>query len=286
MNFGVNVFKIESLLNYNNPAKKIDSLSLLDPIDQIKYSINLGIKDFEVVYDIHLMSGVVSLEEKIERMVELKVKYNLTYSVHLPFTGIDLSYPDLGIRKAYSEMMVKVIESCAPLNPELYVIHLTGSLGSKIVKSLGEDICTINSVVQTLADFSRYVVEEIIRKSKIDPSQIAVENTRFPFYLLEKIIYDYGLSICMDAGHLTAGYSGTYTLKSFFEKYQDQIAEIHLHDAYCRCKNGIEETKDHLPLDSGDMNWIDFINYLQLKNFNKRIILEMNWEETLLSLKR
>lgn len=93
--FGITIFGIKSLLNNNELAKKI--YRLLDSIDQIEHSIDFGIEDFEVSYEALLMAELVNLEEKIEKMLHLKKKYNLTYLVHLSFIGIDLCHPDFGI---------------------------------------------------------------------------------------------------------------------------------------------------------------------------------------------
>jgi sugar phosphate isomerase/epimerase len=67
---------------------------------------------------------------------------------------------------------------------------------------------------------------------------IAIETLDYPFEIIETIISDLNLSVCMDLGHLIIHGEN---LKRVAEKYLDKTSIIHLH--------GVENNKDHLALD-------------------------------------
>jgi sugar phosphate isomerase/epimerase len=70
------------------------------------------------------------------------------------------------------------------------------------------------------------------------PSRLfCVETLDYPFALVDSIVYEFGLSVCMDIGHiLLQGYS----LDAYLARYQDRVRVFHVH--------GIRENKDHRDL--------------------------------------
>ena len=66
----------------------------------------------------------------------------------------------------------------------------------------------------------------------------AVEILSYPFEEVHDIVAEYGLSICLDIGHVMR-IGGDPT--DLFDTYRERISVIHLH--------GYVGEKDHLPLD-------------------------------------
>jgi hypothetical protein len=66
---------------------------------------------------------------------------------------------------------------------------------------------------------------------------LCVETLDYPFALVDPIVYEFELSICLDIGHtLLKG----YPLDAYLSKYHDRIRIFHAH--------GIRENKDHRDL--------------------------------------
>lgn len=280
MKLGIGTFHVEKLMK-NKKANAENIMEIFNPVNFIEEYIEIGIRNFEIIWDINLLCNNKFAGKLLNRLVELKNKYKLTYSVHLPFRGVEFSYPNIQVGYAYADLMIKIIERLENIYPEVYVIHPFGELGKKFGK-LGSG----SFFIKYLSSFSTRVLEKILDDTKILPRRIAVENLKYPFDVLQNTIYELDLSVCMDAGHIVAGYSGECTIKDFLYKYFDRIAEIHLHDAYNRSTPGDVKIKDHMALGSGDLDYSWLINELNMLNYNKRIILEMEEEDAVISFNR
>jgi hypothetical protein len=77
-----------------------------------------------------------------------------------------------------------------------------------------------------------------IISSGISADFLAVETLDYPLAWLDSVIYELGLSVCLDLGHLwLAGQNPSVQ----YQKYQPQTRILHLH--------GLENGKDHRALD-------------------------------------
>jgi sugar phosphate isomerase/epimerase len=79
---------------------------------------------------------------------------------------------------------------------------------------------------------------EKILTGGIAAKSIAVETLDYRFDLLDDILAELNLSVCLDIGHLIAH---EYDLNALFHKYCDITTIIHLH--------GVKNGRDHLALD-------------------------------------
>jgi sugar phosphate isomerase/epimerase len=66
-----------------------------------------------------------------------------------------------------------------------------------------------------------------------------VETLDYPFALVDPIVYEFELSVCLDIGHILLQ---GYPLDAYLAKYHDRIRVFHAH--------GIRENKDHRDLGS------------------------------------
>jgi sugar phosphate isomerase/epimerase len=163
--------------------------------------------------------------EEISALSNLSQELDLTYNIHLP-TDISIGDPDPIKQQHAVDTLIRVIEHVAPLLPTTYTLHVPyhNDLDDKDKISRWQ-----NLVHQNLT--------KIIKRSGVG-NLIAVETLDYPFEIIETIIYDLNLSICMDLGHLIVHGE---SLKRVSDKYLDKTSIIHLH--------GVEYCKDHLALD-------------------------------------
>jgi len=154
---------------------------------------------------------------------EISLNQQLGFNVHLP---IDIFLGDKKDETRYlaCSAIKKVIRRTLPLNPSLYTLHLD------LRDMTGQDHADIEGwkarITQSL--------EEIMGEG-IEPNRISIENLDYPFSWIEDIIERFGLSICLDIGHIL---SYGQDLQNFFEKYLMATSIIHLH--------GFENGVDHL----------------------------------------
>jgi sugar phosphate isomerase/epimerase len=128
-------------------------------------------------------------------------------------------------------------------------------------------------------------IEELIKLTHLDPKIIAVETVDFPFKFMRKIVDERDLSICLDTGHLLAGYSGSYTVMEFLEENIDRIIDIHLHDGYHKeAGKGVEIAKDHLPLGEGKLPITDMFDFLSRNHYSHPIVFELTLSQATRSL--
>ena len=274
MRFGINTLSKGLNKGISNEMTSFDMASIktyLNPINRIKRGIEDGFNHFELSYDINFLLPGIFNKEIIMEMLTLKEKHEITFSVHLPFKAIDFSYPHPDVNEAYAKLMSDVIKNVTSLEVEAFVLHATGKLAEKAMETPAGE-----SVVKHLLEFSSKAIVRILNDTKIESNKIAVENMAIPFNLMDDMIDDLGLSICMDAGHILSGVSGDYTLKSFLDEYYDKIAEIHFHDGYNRFELGEHASKAHIALGKGDMDPVWFINELKRRGYDKSIVFEMS----------
>jgi len=101
-----------------------------------------------------------------------------------------------------------------------------------------------------------------------------------------EIAEEYDMSICVDTGHILAGYSGEIGVEEALIKSSRRLREIHLHDAYKRVENDRITVRDHLPLGSGDLNVRSFLKTLKQIEFSGHIILELGLNDAKSSIER
>ncbi|MBW2020126.1 MAG: sugar phosphate isomerase/epimerase [Deltaproteobacteria bacterium] len=189
--------------------------------------------------------------DDIEHLVTITKEQGLTYHVHLPI-DIFLGDPNPGIRARGVGMIQKIITLTSPLEPSTYTLHL----------SLNND----NS--QDGANFEQWKmrlcssIEEIL-KTGVAPTKISVETLDYPFELIEDVLEAFGLSVCLDLGHLILyGHS----IADYVKRYLAQTTVVHLH--------GVKDGTDHLSLDVLGKNEMETICGI-LKNFSGIVSIEI-----------
>lgn len=145
-----------------------------------------------------------------------------TYTVHLPL-DIQLGSSDETERRKSVDRCLRVIACMNSAEPFAYIIHFHGDRRGK---SPSRNI----SLWQTNLEKS---IEELL-ESGIAPRDLCVETLDYSYKLIEKLVFDYDLSICLDIGHILLN---AHPLDAYLDCYIEQCRVIHLH--------GISEGKDH-----------------------------------------
>jgi sugar phosphate isomerase/epimerase len=161
----------------------------------------------------------------IAELGRLAGEFDLSYNVHLP-TDISISDRDPARQREAVETMVRVIELVHPLCPSALILHvpyIEESLKEHNVKSWQDRV---------------YKNLEKILSAVENKKIIAIETLDYPLELLEDIIVDLGLAICLDLGHLMVY---DYDVLEVFNKYSFKTSVLHLH--------GVESGRDHTTLD-------------------------------------
>lgn len=268
---GVHTFSLKELREAESSK---EFYSAIDPVEQMKKSIGHGFRHFEITYDINMLMPGFQILKKTDELKLMKKDYGLTYTVHLPFRAVELCYPDNGVKQAFVNLIVKAIHVMEPLIPEAYVVHGNGKLGEKAGRFPDNSY-----IMKYITKQTEEVLHSIIDKSGISPGRIAIENLNFPFAVLDDVINKTGVNVCMDVGHLAAGFSGSFTIKTFLEKYYEKIINIHLHDGYNRMTDNGRLTASHLGLGKGDVDYVRLLNELKQRGYDKSIVLEMKFDD-------
>lgn len=150
---------------------------------------------------------------------------DLSYTVHLPL-GLSLGAVDEEDRRRSVEKALHIVELTSPLHPAAYVVHFEGERRGP----------TPSDNMTGWTKGIRASVAELLG-SAIQPRLFCVETLDYPFALVDPIVCEFDLSVCLDIGHvLLQG----YPLDAYLANYQDRIRVFHAH--------GIRENKDHRDL--------------------------------------
>ncbi|CAB1061238.1 hypothetical protein D1BOALGB6SA_6011 [Olavius sp. associated proteobacterium Delta 1] len=161
----------------------------------------------------------------ITELCRLAGEFDLSYNVHLP-TDISITDRDPARQQHAVETMMRVMELVRPLDASALILHVPFS-----EKSYDEPIAANwrDRVYKNLENILSAVENNNI---------IAVETLDYPLDLLEDIIVDLDLAICLDLGHLMLY---DYDVLEVFNKYCFKASVLHLH--------GVENDRDHMTLD-------------------------------------
>ena len=196
------------------PDLYVPNVKMLGPfVDEIELLL------FESAPVASLLSKAV-----INDLKHLSQELQVSYNIHLP-TDISISDPAPVRQDQAVDTLVSIIERVALLSPSSHTLHVP------YPTDVNDD------------DHLRKLQDAVYRNleknffSGVPADKIAIETLDYPFEIIENIIMDLNLSVCMDIGHLIVH---GYNIQTIFNKHSRGISIIHLH--------GVENDKDHLPL--------------------------------------
>ncbi|UCD45885.1 MAG: sugar phosphate isomerase/epimerase [Candidatus Bathyarchaeota archaeon] len=199
-------------------------------------------------------------EERIERLMELKEEHFLSYSIHAPYTDVNLAADDPSIRSVILERITASIRWASMLEARVLVFHPGNSTAiERYTPGLAWRI-NLESVDHILSCADRYGVKAMI------------ENVPEPFPYVMKSVDDFerfydeterDAEMVLDVAH--ANIRGE-TL-SFIGRFSDAIGHVHVSD-----NNGDSDV--HLQLGKGSIDWAETISALKGVGYDGWITVE------------
>ncbi len=211
---GVYPFKI-CTTSFIYPDRYISNVKMLGPyMDEI-----------ELLFFESRHADSLPTESVIEDLKQLAADFKLSYNAHLP-TDVSISAQDSGRQKDAVETMIRAINCVLPLDPSAVILHVPyteASFNENDVKFWQDRV--YRNLVNILS---------AVEKNEI----VAVETLDYPLELLEDIIFDLDLAVCLDLGHLMVY---DYDVLEVFNKFASKASVLHVH--------GVENGRDHTSLE-------------------------------------
>lgn len=222
--------------------------------------------------------------QAVAELVQLKEERGLSYTVHLPLWSVEPSTPLVPVREGSARAMIDVIQATEALNPECYVLHATGALAAEFYQMRLPDAGKA-LLLRQFQNGARQSLEMILSETGIDSRKLAIETIEFPFELTLELAEALNLSMCLDTGHILAGFSGPITLPEALEQILPRLAEIHLHDSpWQGPERNIGYGKDHQALGKGDLDLPYLLKRLKQAGWHGPVIFELPIPEAKASL--
>lgn len=289
LRFGIELMQpdllMEQALGASEPASDVEPAGLsLDVASTVERVADMGFDLIELNPDLMIFFPRCLNLPSVNRLRMLKESRGLSYTLHLPLWSVEPSTPVQPVRRGSVEALVDGILRMASLEPEVYVLHATGALASEFSSMAAlEPVRPL--VLRMFQEQARRSIKRLLDCTGLPPRRLAVENIEFPLELTLELAEEFDLSVCLDIGHLLAGYSGDVTLEEALARIFPRLAEVHLHDAYHRqAPDGSVRVADHLPLGYGDLAIEWFLGQLQEADFTGPVIFELTIEEAHASL--
>ena len=182
---------------------------------------------------------VLPSKADVKALSALSGKLNLTYNIHLP-TDVDLCCASVRKRQEAKDTLLAVIDLFAPLCPTTHTLHL--EMPEDVQRSRGNQRLWQNWEKATRQGLSDFV------SGLPDPGIVTIETLEYPFSLVEPMVKEFNLSVCMDAGH---GIKYGHAFLDTFEAHQARIPLVHLHGV----DFSVTPAKDHTALDALPENY-------------------------------
>ena len=283
MRFGIMAMQIGALIPPGVPAKQImANITTFDHAALARDLASHGFNPIELGGDLSLFLPHTFNPESIEKLVALKAE-GISYTVHLPLWSVEPSTPLTPVRRGSVEAVVEILKATLPLEPEVYVLHATGALAAEFYNMKISELAR-SLILRQFQSGARASIQAIQEQTGLPGRKLAIETIEFPLDLTLELADELNLSICLDTGHVLAGFPGWFDFFEVVEKCLPRLAEVHLHD--CRKmpegKRGYGE--DHKPLGHGDLDLGRILDRLAEANFSGPLVFELKIEEALESL--
>jgi sugar phosphate isomerase/epimerase len=283
MRFGIMAMQLEALVPTGVPGEQVmASIMSFDHAGLASSLYKKGFNPIELGGDLGMFLPQVYSPESVGKLVALKAE-GVTYTLHLPLWSVEPSTPLTPVRKGSVEAVVQAIQAARPVEPEVYVLHATGALAAEFYNMKISEMAR-GIILRQFQNGARESIKAILEQTGIPSRKLAIETIEFPLELTVELAEELDLSICLDTGHVLAGFPGWFDFFEVVEKILPRVAEVHLHD--CRKmpegKRGYGE--DHKPLGHGDLELGRFLDRLSEANYKGPLVFELNVGEALASL--
>lgn len=274
MRLGIAPLSVNNILNQVIRQRGVEGLLTFCFSDVIERVAKAGYDHCEITMDAFQLLPIQISKDDIEKLLQIKEDFGITYSAHMPLLSIELAGPNKFIRDGSVNALIDAYNSVIDLEKEIetFILHLSGDTVTDILKFI-QDPELRNTAADLFVNFAIQSIAKFIEETGIKNQKIAIENIEFPLEGTIKIIRDLNTKFCLDTAHLLGGFSGNHDLLEVAKNYFNLISEIHLQDYIDNplADHGILGTGEHFPS--------DFINFIQDKNFQGPCVFELNHEE-------
>ena len=200
-------------------------------------------------------------DDALRRLKEYASTYGFEYSLHAPFTDLNIASLNPEVRRLSLKAVEKAIQKAWKLNAGIVVIHpgFKGALEYFFPgKSLQVNLKAIRKLLSLAEELGvRLALENMPKGSWAILS--TVED--FEGFFVEEGLE--GLGLALDVGHaLTIG-----QVEAFLKKFKGKISHVHLHD-------NLGEEDSHLRIGAGKVDWNSTLKALKEAGFNGYLIVE------------
>ncbi len=149
----------------------------------------------------------------IKQLKDMGDKFTLTYNIHMP-VDIYLGHYKEKIRKYAMDTVLNFIDLTESLKPSTRTLHL----------NMNQNCMDKKEILKWKKCLRKSF--EFFEKSGVSCSDFTIENLNYPCELLDELLSDFKLGVCLDIGHLIME---QVDISLMYEKYRDRIKIIHLH---------------------------------------------------------
>ncbi len=176
----------------------------------------------------------------------MREQYGIFFTLHLD-ERMDLCDFNPLVRGAYLETLRRALDLALETNMPLLNMHFSKGVYFTLPEKKVHLYEQKRESVENALNEVKTLVAQTVGNENV---KVCIENTEgfAPFVAgdVESLLSDSHFSLTLDVGHrFVAPERAEY--EAFYEKHEDKLRHIHLHDA----KGG----KNHLPLNTGELDW-------------------------------
>lgn len=284
MRFGIMAMQLEALVPPGLPAEQImASITTFDHARLVKGLADKGFNPIELGGDLGMFIPNAYSLESIRKLAALK-SGGLAYTLHLPLWSVEPSTPLTPVRRGSVEALVETIRATRPIEPEVYVLHATGALAAEFYNMQISEMARM-LILRQFQSGARASIRSLLDETGIPSRRLAIETIEFPLDMTLELAEEFDLSVCLDTGHVLAGFPGWFDFFEVLEKLLPRLAEVHLHDSKKMPEGVRGYGEDHKPLGQADLELGRLLDRLAAANFSGPLVFELKVDEALDSLK-
>ena len=285
LRFGIMALQLESLIPPELPSGAIlNHLAAFDHAALVSQLHGYGFDIIELGGDLVLFLPQIFSPGAIESVARLKEEKGINCTVHLPLWSTEPSTPLEPVRRGSVEALLEMIRAVSPLDPEVYVLHATGSLAAEFYRMRLPDAAK-GLIMRQFQARALESLRILLAESGVPSRKLAIETVEWPFELTLEMAERLDLSMCYDTGHVLVGFSGPVDVFDALDQCLPRVAEIHLNDGPWQGPDrNIGYGKDHLQIGAGDLDAGRLLDTLAAADFRGPVVFELTPSESLASL--
>jgi len=202
-------------------------------------------------------------EETLPNIKDLLSCYKFDYTVHAPFSDINISSLNKSIRKESIRQVKYAIYAVNEIGGKLLTFH-PGRHSAATSKSRDDTKKILFESLKEISDYNKDFGVNIALENMPDTFITTMRVSQEVLEVLENENVS-GIKHTMDVGHLE---TNNVDIEEYIHNLKDYLIHIHLHDNF-------GEFDNHLPIGEGNINFSLIFRALEDIKYKGRIILEM-----------